>query len=483
MHINFRFYKIFLFLGVYEKKMHHVLDEEKFKEWKIKRRNTLIIFCMQCLANGMTYTMFNNTFWVYIENQLKPDKPYQIYSLTIFLFYLPTMLFSFISSNIYDRYRRCCRFMIIINFISIIGSVMYVIDFSIYLPLTGCLLLGCRLLIQPAIIGDLARSYAPEDSTYVLPLTNLFFYFGSVPASIILFLAKDMNLQISIFHVTYGNCCGLVMALFFFLQEILIALFAHDLSREFDFKEYILQAEIKTRLENNERDVNEEEQSTSTVYFSGKITGNGDCKSIIKDLKRVVTNFDVNLVYFLVFLFDYIGSLIFGYLPLLIQVDLKYTVDYLNIYYLTFSIIFAIFLPVLIFVKLSSKWAYRVGLASFILLPVIVICLKVINKNEEKIFNVGWLSLIAFLLGVVYTGEDIFLTCTVAKFVQPDIQSFADGIRTVSAMIGLAFGNLSISLFFHHCEVFSVALLIILVISILAIIIRKRTLEDPKAIV
>ena len=465
--------------------MHHVLDEEKFKEWKTKRRNTLIIFCMQCLVNGMTYTMFNNTFWVYIENQLKPDKPYQIYSLTIFLFYLPTMLFSFISSNIYDRYRRCCRFMIIINFISIIGSVMYVIDFSIYLPLTGCLLLGCRLLIQPAIIGDLARSYAPEDSTYVLPLTNFFFYFGSVPASIILFLAKDMNLQISIFHVTYGNCCGLVMALFFFLQEILIALFAHDLSREFDFKEYILQAEIKTRLEKNERDVNDEEQSTSTICFSGKITGNEDCKSIIKDLKRVATNVDVNLVYFLVFLFNYIGALIFGYLPLLIQVDLKYTVDYLNIYYLTFSIIFAIFLPVLIFVKLSSKWAdwRRVGLASFILLPVIVICLKVINKNEEKIFNVGWLSLIAFLLGVVYTGEDIFLTCTVAKFVKPDIQSFADGIRTVSAMIGLAFGNLSISSFFHHCEVFSVALLIILVISILAIIIRKRTLEDPKAIV
>ena len=438
---------------------------------------------MQCLVNGMTYTMFNNTFWVYIENQLKPDKPYQIYSLTIFLFYLPTMLFSFISSNIYDRYRRCCRFMIIINFISIIGSVMYVIDFSIYLPLTGCLLLGCRLLIQPAIIGDLARSYAPEDSTYVLPLTNFFFYFGSVPASIILFLAKDMNLQISIFHITYGNCCGLVMALFFFLQEILIALFAHDLSREFDFKEYILQAEIKTRLEMNERDVNDEEQSTSTICFSGKITGNEDCKSIIKDLKRVATNVDVNLVYFLVFLFNYIGALIFGYLPLLIQVDLKYTVDYLNIYYLTFSIIFAIFLPVLIFVKLSSKWAYRVGLASFILLPVIVICLKVINKNEEKIFNVGWLSLIAFLLGVVYTGEDTFLTCTVAKFVKPDIQSFADGIRTVSAMIGLAFGNLSISSFFHHCEVFSVALLIILVISILAIIIRKRTLEDPKAIV
>ena len=298
--------------------MHHVLDEEKFKEWKTKRRNTLIIFCMQCLVNGMTYTMFNNTFWVYIENQLKPDKPYQIYSLTIFLFYLPTMLFSFISSNIYDRYRRCCRFMIIINFINIIGSVMYVIDFSIYLPLTGCLLLGCRLLIQPAIIGDLARSYAPEDSTYVLPLTNFFFYFGSAPASIILFLAKDMNLQISIFHVTYGNCCGLVMALFFFLQEILIALFAHDLSREFDFKEYILQAEIKTRLEMNERDVNDEEQSTSTICFSGKITGNEDCKSIIKDLKRVATNVDVNLVYFLVFLFSYIGALIFGYLPLLI---------------------------------------------------------------------------------------------------------------------------------------------------------------------
>lgn len=463
--------------------MLHVLDEEKFKEWKIKRRDTLIIFCMQCLVNGMAYTMFNNTFWVYIKNQLKPDKPYQIYSLMIFLFYLPTMLFSFISSNIYDRYQRCCRFMIVINFVSIIGSVVYVIDFSIYLPLTGCLLLGCRLLIQPAIIGDLARSYAPEDNTYVLPLTNFFFYFGSVPASIILFLAKDINLQIGMFHVTYGNCCGLMMALFFFLQEILIALFAHDLSREFDFKEYILHTKIKTMFENNEKGVNDEEQSTSTIYFSGKITGNDHCRSIIKNLKRIATNFDVNLVYFLVLLFNYIGALIFGYVPLLTQVGLKYTVDYLNIFYLTFSTIFAIFLPVLIFVKLSSKWAYRVGLASFILLIVIVICLKVVNKNEEKLFNVAWLSLIAFLFGVVYTGEDIFLTCTVAKFVKPDIQSFADGIRTVSAMIGLAFGNLSISLFFHYREKFSVALLIILIISILVIIVRKTTLEDPKAIV
>ena len=50
------------------------------------------------------------------------------------------------------------------------------------------------------------------------------------------------------------------------------------------------------------------------------------------------------------------------------------------------------------------------------------------NPNQQKIYNLALLLVIAVLYAVVYTVEDVFLLCIIAKFVKVDIQGFSDGI-------------------------------------------------------
>ena len=82
---------------------------------------------------------------------------------------------------------------------------------------------------------------------------------------------------------------------------------------------------------------------------------NIDDPPISMKMKRIVNSVDVMLMYFLVFLFNYIAYFSFSYAPLLIQRELHYSAQYVNLYYLLFSVTLVLFLPVIILLKVISK--------------------------------------------------------------------------------------------------------------------------------
>ena len=182
-------------------------------------------------------------------------------------------------------------------------------------------------------------------------------------------------------------------------------------------------------------------------------------------------------------MFTYIAYFSLYYLPILIQDKLNYSSQYVSAYNLGFSIILILFLPVIICVKVSSRVSYYTGLLSFILLILIGLCYKLTNALETKYYNISLLSIATFLFGLVYTSEDIFLTCTVAKLVKSDIQSFADGMRVLVANCGGALGCLSIALFVEHEDIFYVSILTVLLVLIISITARWMTLTNPIAVV
>ena len=138
-------------------------------------------------------------------------------------------------------------------------------------------------------------------------------------------------------------------------------------------------------------------------------------------MKRILSSIDVMLMYFLVFLFNYIAYLSFSYAPLLIQSELHYSTQYVNLYYLVFTVMLVLFLPVIILMKVSSKVSYYAGVMSYFLVIIIGMCYKIANPNQQKIYNVILLLFTAVLYAIVYTVEDIFLLCTTAKFVKAEL--------------------------------------------------------------
>ena len=464
-------------------------DTEDIIRWKRKRLSTFIVFCLQYFVYGMVFIMLASTAWYYVINQLKPKNTYVVYTVMTYLNYLPTFSLSLFTSNWHDKYRRTTLFVVINNYICMVGGIFYCISYSLYFPIFGCALLGVRFLVQPIAIGELARSYPPEELTYKLPVVNFFYYLGYGPGSLIVFLSENVNLCIGSFQIQRGNFPGIVMFFLFVFLQFLTVAFVHNLSLEFNLKEQ-LQEEKHASFEgipsfsDQMTSLDEDYLDEENISLIKKQTyARREKPSIVSKVKRLLYNTDVLLIYVLAWVFTYIAYLCLYYLPVLIQDKLHYSSQYVSVFNLGLSVILVLLLPVIIFVKVSSKVSYYIGLLSFILLILIGLCYKLTNALETKHYNIFLLSIATFLLGLVYTSEDIFLTCTIAKLVKSDIQSFADGMRVLVANCGGALGCLSIALFVEHKDMFYVSILTILLVLIMSIIARWVTLTNPIAVV
>ena len=445
--------------------------EKKIDRWKTLRRATFIIFCIEHLVNGMIHTMFATSSWFYITRQLQTERPYLIYSVMTYLHFLPNLLFGLIITHFHDKFRQTRLFILFINVLCLIGGILYAIDISLYFPLVGCFILGIRFFVQPIAVGEMARTYPAEQLTYRLPALNICLFLGSGPACLINYLSRNIDFHIGPIHIKYGNFLGLVVVGTFLILQITTFLFAHNISLEFDLKSY---TEEEKYLENKKLIDKEENEENK------ELNDNTKNPSILMKLKRILTKFDIMLMYFLVLLFNYIAYFCFSYVPLLLQAELHYSTRYVNFYYLVFTWLLIIFFLTIIVVKPSSKTTYFAGVISFIFLIIVGICFRGITENKGEVYNIAMLATIAVLNAIIYSFQDVFLLCTIAKFVKPDIQSLADGMRGIIGMIGVAAGCLCIPMFMEYKNIFYDLLLAILILSITLLIIRRKTLIDPK---
>lgn len=173
----------------------------------------------------MVHTLFTSTCWVYITGHLKAERPFLNYALMTYFQYLPNMLFGLITANLHDRFRQTKLFMIAINFLCLTGGIMYTIDASVYYPVAGCFLFGIRFFVPPIAVGELARSYPPEELTSKIPVMNFFLFLGSGPASLSNFLSQNINMNIGFITIDYGNFPGIIITILFITLQILTLLF------------------------------------------------------------------------------------------------------------------------------------------------------------------------------------------------------------------------------------------------------------------
>ena len=471
-----------------------ILTKEEIGQWKMKRRFTLLAFCIQYFVNGMVYHLLLSTCWAYINSQLKPDKPSLVYSVMIYLMFLPTLMFSLLLTHLQDQQKRTKLCLISLNFACLIGYMCYTMSFSIYFPIIGCFLMGFRSLMDPVMIGELARSYHPDELTYTLPITNFMLFFAVLPSALIVFLTPNIKLNIGSLYITYGNFIGIVMIILYCVKEIVTVTFVSDLSREYNLKESLANLKKTGNTNDNNKDTvllepnDETDLETAKEFKSAEkylsltdaFQANDNKRTFLLNLKRIANSYDVLLMYFLVFLFYYVAYFTFSYLPLLIQAELKYSIQVYNIICLGFAFLLSIFLPIIMLVKVQSRTAYFIGLICFTLILGVGFCLYLISLERDEIFNISLLSVIGILTALYVTGEDIFLTCSIAKFVKSDIQTFADGIRVMFRAGGAAAGSFSSGFFGAYKDIFLLVLLTLLLLAIFLMVRRRSTLMNPK---
>ena len=187
----------------------------EIERWKKKRRTTFIVLSLEHFASGMVHTLLTSTCWVYITGHLKTERSFLIYALMTYFQYLPNMLFGLITANLHDRFRQTKMFMVAINFLCLTGGIMYTIDTSVYFPVAGCFLFGIRFFVPPIAVGELARSYPPDELTSKIPIMNFFLFLGSGPAFLSNFLSQNIKMNIGLVTIDYGNFPGLMITIMF----------------------------------------------------------------------------------------------------------------------------------------------------------------------------------------------------------------------------------------------------------------------------
>ena len=471
------------------------IQKLQITKWEKRRRSTFIAFCFQMMLQGFGFFAFSNTAWSYVTESLRTNDPYFTYSLMAWGFYLPPLILTSFVSYLHDVYRRTRFFMMILNCICMIGAILYVLYMFPYVPTFGCMLLGFKYLFAPVAFGEVSRSYEPEELTRKLPIISIASYAGIVPAGIITYASQGMNWNIKLLNINYGNFYGVVLLAAHCVMQVVTLIFAYDISREFTLKSYLL---AKNSNESDLSDVEEQENLLRICSVDGFDGDNEGCKnklsmpkSITNDknltlqnsLKRIFKSFDLMFIYFLTMLFSYNAAIYLVVMPLFIQDKLHYSVLVLNVYNISFCTCLLVFLLIMVAVKISSATAYYIGITSLLLLIVIGVYLKILDVNNEKLHNIAILTATSISVAFTYSAEDIFLTVSIAKLVKPDIQSFADGIRTVMQLGGIAFGSLSSPLYIKHTNIFNVVLGLIILISVSIMLKRRRTMKNPMAVV
>ena len=376
-----------------------------------------------------------------------------------------------------------------------IGAILYLLYMFPYVPTFGCVLLGFKYLFQPVAFGEVSRSYEPEQLTRKLPIITIAYYAGIVPAGIITYASQGINWNMKLLNINYGNFDGVVLLAAHCVMQVVTLIFTYDVSREFTLKSSVL---AKNSNESNLSDVEDKENLLEKWSVADFDEDHQSCKNKLSmsrnfvidenltlqnSLKIILKNFDLLLIFFLTMLFNYNVAIYLVSMPLFIQDKLQYSVLVLNVYNILFCTCLLVFLLIMVAVKISSTTAYYIGITSLLLLIVIGVYLKILDVNHGKLYNIAILTVTSISVAISYSAEDIFLTVTIAKLVKPDIQSFADGIRTVIQLGGVAFGSLSSPLYIKYANIFNIVLDLIILISISIMLKRRTTLKNPMAVV
>ena len=439
------------------------ITDEAFKQWKKKRTSTFLVYCLVYLQHGMYAAFVNATIWVYVTRQIVNHNPYLVFGIINAISFLPSIILNPLVAYFGDKYRRPKILLYLTNILVIFGSVLYMIYFSVWYPIIGTFLLGCRSSLRPILVGEIARSYSPDELVKKLPLFSNFIYVGLCPTSIILIFFETVDINIDGLHIQYGNICSLFLIALAIIIQVLAVFYVHDLSKEYDFKQ---------------EEVEKVEDSVARKPLLKQQT-----PALIEKFRRLFTSFDVVLSYCLAMISGYAEMAMLKYIPIVILTKLDYSIAVLNIGLCVNSLMSIVIMMVIVRVSISSKTAYYICIVSF--LSMIVIGFLFTLMKPTNTYTINWILflLISILFSVFYLAEDVFLICITAKLVKSDIQSFAEGFRMSCRTVALMLAGLSIEMIAKHYHVFYLTLSVVMFILFGLIIYKKATLQNPLPLV
>ena len=458
--------------------MEELISENKqTPSWERKRTCTTIVFALQYFIFGAENTGNAATLWIYITTLINTDSPALLYGLISAAIFIPSILFSTVIGRRIDKTRRVRICLIIANFISMIGSVLYVTS-SPYLVFTGRFLQGCAFAFRPLMVGEIVRSYHSNELQHKLPVLACAEAFGGAAGPVIMVMFLHTDFRIFDMHVTYANVSGLVFLSLGIIIQVLVVLMVSDLSREFDLKqhyEYIILNE-----ENTEENVNEE----NTEEDINEKNTDENVRSLKDVLKSIVTNIDPLFVMIYSFFRSSFVAATFRMFPIIIMRNFHYKNIMVNACFVINAITTGTLTLILMFFKATGRQVYLCGVVALLTLLVNAGFLFTFSFGINNTYITSPMLIVyTVLLSIHWLGEIIFAQVVCAKLTKSQNQSFVEGIRVFVMSLGLLLGALIPAYASNNLVYFSIIMSVITIILLSISFARRAHLPYPSPII
>ncbi|XP_057311331.1 uncharacterized protein LOC130649130 [Hydractinia symbiolongicarpus] len=380
--------------------MNNLVD---IKEWEQKRKTTFFVYMLLYFFAEFEKSINTATLWFYLTKLMKTNQPVLYYGLISAAVYILPFLLSSVVARFADKTRRIKLIIIIINFVSMLGSILYVISVSPLFPFTGKLLNGCVIILQPLIIGETARSYPSEEIqskfAYLIVSATLGFMIG--PCVVLPF--AEIDFCFGQLRVGYGNISGILLLVTIICIQCCVVCFAHDLSREYDMKEAA-----------------STDKSSSII---GDVSKSNGIKVVKKAFKSKVLMFMFALTFSSV-----IGSISSGRnFPFLVL-----NVLLMSYKWISAGLIFqgiGLLLPCLVVIKTKtgSVVVFWIGVLGQVSLVILLTC-QYIFVSVHLFFSIKVAMLLLYLLTTIFVdfSEQLFLVVAFSKLVSSQHQSYSE---------------------------------------------------------
>ena len=445
-----------------------ISENKQTPSWERKRTCTTIVFALQYFIFGAETTGNAATLWIYVTTLINTDSPGLLYGLINASIFIPPILFSTVIGRQIDKTRRVKLCLIIANFISMTGSVLYVTS-SPYLVLTGKFLQGCAIASRPLMVGEIIRSYHSNELQHKLPILSCAEAFGNAAGPIIMTVFLNTDFRIFDIHVTYANVFGVVFLSLGIVIQALVVFMVSDLSREFDLKQHYEYSIVNE--DNTEENVNEDNTEE-------------DARSLKDVLKNIVTNIDPLFVMLYTFYMSIFLAATFRMLPIIIMRNFHYKNIMVNACYVINAITTGTLTLIIMFFKATCRQVYLCGVVGLLSLLVNAGFLFTFAFHINNTYiTAPMLIVYAVLLSIHMLGEIIFVQVVCGKLTKSQNQSFVEGIRLFVLSLGCLLGAFIPVYACNNLVYFSIIMSVITIILLLIAFARRAHLPYPSPII
>lgn len=436
--------------------------DEKNEKWKTQRCNSYVVYLLIFFTFGASLP--DPTIWIYVSRLMTAHTERLNYGLVNLSYTLTAIVFPVLASRSSENFRCLKVWMVALSFSAFFGSILYSIPFDPIFAILGRILVASQTALRPIIIGEIIRTYKPEEASKKIGSCVVLEVIGRGIGPLLAMTMTNLDTWILGVHFTYGNITGLLSAFMYFFLITSIVIMHQDISKSH-------------QLDNKDNT----SSGVSTSQLNDEANGSPAALDQSEMLKRICSHPDTLLVLIITFmssLWRQMGERVIA-IVVIHALDYSYAVsNTCYVLYATFLVLFT-----LLYKNFKGKkHLMYYGMVSLDSLILFATCLRVISNQFGFGINMALLSLFVLGLAVNKITENFFSIVTFVHLLPPNQLCFAAMVHDVVSKAGMIVSDLCVAYMYKYIEDVYILILVSALTCGVLMIARKNSINEAKSL-